>query len=140
VRRAIAALLLAVSGCATSGPRRVPDSDPRVASAMTYARDLLRTIEPVPVRWYTLRGDAVSGPPESMWCKKGTETQRYAGGRTQYLDSYTRIVVYVGPKGEQNPIVWPHEAVHAVGRDIIAGDHPPKTTTGIKLRGVVPYW
>lgn len=124
------------------GPRvtRLSDDDPRVVDAMRYARALLRVErEPAPVRWHTLAGETFYSK-DGMWCRK-TSTGGYdAGGQTQYLDGYTRVIVYVGPDGQQPQYVWRHEAVHAVGREIIEGDHPERTTTGIRLRGVVPHW
>lgn len=133
--------LISLAGCATHGVKPLPDSDPRVANAMNYARSLLRTTEPVPVRWYTKRGTHKSG--DGMWCYRSSWGGHWAGGQTQFLDGYTRVVVYTGPDGEQLDVVWPHEAVHAVGRGIIDYSkelHPEKTRTGIRLRGVVPYW
>ena len=142
MRRAAAIVLCAAlaAGCATrGGVSRVPDSDPRVADAMAYARGLLRRTEPVPVEWYTMRGKWQA--PDGMWCMRAVQLDGiWTGAQTEYLPGRTRVVVYVGPHGEQLPLVWRHEAVHAVGRGIIVGDHPERTTTGVRLRGVVPYW
>lgn len=140
---AVAAALALAAGCATHRAARVtriPDHDPDVARAMSYARALLRTTEPAPVRWYSKPGTCQA--PDGMWCHEMSHDGRLAGALTQYLPDYTRIVVYTGPNGERalTDVVFRHEAVHAVGRDIIQGDHPERTTTGIRLRGVVPYW
>ena len=133
--------LLLLAGCASSsGLRRVADDDPHAVAAMGYARALLKTVEPVPVEWWTMPGEYQA--PDGMWCRRGDATGNLAGGRTQFLPGRTRIVVYTGPAGERTlvEVVWPHEAVHAVGRGIIGDGHPERTSTGIKLRGVVPYW
>lgn len=135
-------VLVLLVGCSTTGKlTRIPDDDPLVVSAMTYARNLLKTVEPVPVEWWKMPGTDKSG--EGMWCRKGVETGRMAGARTQYMPNKTKIIIYTDPKtGERTltEITHPHEAIHAVGKNIIKPNHPEKTTTGIRLRGRVPYW
>lgn len=121
--------------------RTLPLSDPRVASAMQYARNLLRTNEPAPVEWVTMRGTYQAR--DGMWCFRSSWGGHWAGGQTQFLPGRTRVIIYVGPDGQQLADVWPHEAVHAVGRDLIdhsSNLHPDKAKNGIRLRGVVPYW
>ena len=112
----------------------VAAKDRRVRDAMDYARRVLGQSEPLPVRWFTMRGDYLSG--EGMWCRKGAASGRQAGGRTEFRGDHSRVIVYTGPRGEQLELVWLHEAIHAVGP--VEG-HPDRFN-GKKLKGVVPYW
>jgi hypothetical protein len=104
-----AAALLA--GCATTSR---PVSNDRTRAAMAYAERVIGRSAPVRVEWRTFPAQYER---DGIWYHTG------AAGRSQFFNDRTRIVVYVGPEGQQDQRVYNHEAGHAVLRE---PRHDPK--------------
>jgi hypothetical protein len=105
----IAALLLA--GCATT-PRPVENDQTR--AAMAYAERVMGRPAPVRVEWHLRPANRESN---GKWFRGDT------GGITQLFPDHSRIVIYVGPQGQQHQDIYNHEAGHAVDRQ---PGHDPK--------------
>lgn len=108
MRRALAILLLiAATGCATTEYSKPLNND-QTRAAMAYAQRVIGRPAPKPVEWRQV-------PAE--YERYGIWYHTKAAGRTQFIGDKTRIVIYVGPQGQQDQRVYNHEAGHAVLRE-----------------------
>jgi len=130
-RRLLAALLVAASagsgsGCATNrqGLRELPADDWRVVDAMSYAREETGRVERIPARWFTMPGHAQD--MEGWWYIRDAAGQPDACGKCQDNGDHFRVIIYVGPDGQQHQAVFRHEAGHTMQTKTEKG-HEPKS-------------